>query len=307
MTALDPGKVLVHVRHAHDAGLRVEVSSQRPDLTTVLRERQADAAVQLVPLLYALCGRAQGAAARLALAAARGQAQSEVQVDAAIAAEAAREHAWRLCLDWPELLGREADKPGFAELIKVITTRQIHDWAIPDWIADLPTESAPVAALPAMDATQSLAAWPRFDAEFALHPTWQGASAETGVGARHPALAAKGVHGRILARAIELQQFLAGQANALGRTSAVQVAPGIGRALVETARGLLMHEITLDGENIAQYVVVAPTEWNFHPRGPLAQIWHGRAMVSQEETEAALRVWVMALDPCVPWTVEWAL
>lgn len=45
--------------------------------------------------------------------------------------------------------------------------------------------------------------------------------------------------------------------------------PGVGRALVETARGLLLHEITLDGDRIADYVIVAPTEWNFHPRGRL--------------------------------------
>ena len=43
-----------------------------------------------------------------------------------------------------------------------------------------------------------------------------------------------------------------------------------GRALVETARGLLMHEIVLDGDTVAEYFIVAPTEWNFHPQGPLA-------------------------------------
>ena len=45
---------------------------------------------------------------------------------------------------------------------------------------------------------------------------------------------------------------------------------------METARGLLMHEIALDGERIADYCIVAPTEWNFHPQGPLAGWLIGR-------------------------------
>jgi hypothetical protein len=45
---------------------------------------------------------------------------------------------------------------------------------------------------------------------------------------------------------------------------------------VETARGLLMHEIALDGERIADYFIVAPTEWNFHPQGPTAGWLKGR-------------------------------
>jgi hypothetical protein len=56
------------------------------------------------------------------------------------------------------------------------------------------------------------------------------------------------------------------------------LAPGVGRALVETARGLLMHEIVLDGERIADYFIVAPTEWNFHPQGPLAGWLKGGVM-----------------------------
>ncbi|MBK6630066.1 MAG: nickel-dependent hydrogenase large subunit [Betaproteobacteria bacterium] len=36
---------------------------------------------------------------------------------------------------------------------------------------------------------------------------------------------------------------------------------------METARGTLLHQVTLAGDHVAHYRIVAPTEWNFHPRG----------------------------------------
>jgi Ni,Fe-hydrogenase I large subunit len=83
------------------------------------------------------------------------------------------------------------------------------------------------------------------------------------------------------------------------------VAPGRGRALVETARGLLMHEIVLDGERIADYFIVAPTEWNFHPQGPLAGWLMGRAANDRDTVQRLAARAVAALDPCVRWELEW--
>jgi Ni,Fe-hydrogenase I large subunit len=81
--------------------------------------------------------------------------------------------------------------------------------------------------------------------------------------------------------------------------------PGHGRALVDTARGLLMHEIALDGDRIADYFIVAPTEWNFHPQGPLAGWLMGRDAVDREALTAFAARAVAALDPCVRWELEW--
>jgi coenzyme F420-reducing hydrogenase alpha subunit len=86
----------------------------------------------------------------------------------------------------------------------------------------------------------------------------------------------------------------------------VPVAPGIGRALVETARGLLMHEIVLDGDKVAEYFIVAPTEWNFHPQGPLAGLAAGGAdaLGSRGAARRGRALAVAALDPCVRWELE---
>ena len=91
--------------------------------------------------------------------------------------------------------------------------------------------------------------------------------------------------------------------------SAMPVAPGVGRALVETARGLLMHEVVLEGDRVADYRIVAPTEWNFHPQGPLSGWLIGRPCSDEADLRGFAAQAVAALDPCVRWdlTLESAL
>ena len=109
----DPGCIRIRLALEDGRVRDVEVASDRPAVASVLRGKQADAAVRLVPLLFALCGKAQGQAAELALAAARGTASAPRLVPA-IAAEAMREHLWRCLIDLPPLLGDEAFKPEFS-------------------------------------------------------------------------------------------------------------------------------------------------------------------------------------------------
>jgi Ni,Fe-hydrogenase I large subunit len=73
---------------------------------------------------------------------------------------------------------------------------------------------------------------------------------------------------------------------------------------VQTARGLLLHAARIDGERIADYRIVAPTDWNFHPDGALA-----RGLVGLEADDAGTLarragVAVVALDPCVAFRIE---
>jgi hypothetical protein len=143
---------------------------------------------------------------------------------------------------------------------------------------------------------------------FARGPQWQGRAAETGAIARRPDVAAGSAFAaRWLARLEELRDWATGieKVGAGGTASAAQAASGRGRALVETARGLLMHEIALDGERIADYFIVAPTEWNFHPQGPIAGWLKGRDAGNREALNAFAARAVAALDPCVRWELEW--
>lgn len=303
MATLDPGKVVLDL----GAG-RAAVRCRRPAAAGLLRGQPAEPAVAMIPLWFSICGKAQGAAARLALAAARGEATAPRQ-DRTVAAEATGEHLWRLLLDWPRLLVLPTE-----EALFVAARRRLLESDFPAWAAEalrpavdrvfaalagLAEPSAPAAArLPVISAEASLGFWPRLDEAFAAAPVWQGRPAETGALARLPVPPAAGpILARVQARWVETLA-------PAGGVSAVPVAPGVGRALVETARGLLMHEIRLDGDRIGDYVIVAPTEWNFHPEGTLAA-WL-RDLPPAEAASLAPRA-LLALDACVPTEVNIAV
>lgn len=318
--AIDPGCVRLRLAVADGRIGAVDVASERPAVAQVLRGRQADEAARLVPLLFALCGKAQGRAAELALAAARGE-QCPVHVDATIEAEVMREHLWRWLLDLPPLLGAVAMRDEFvaaagwvasgqrSQLAALLSGPQIG--ALCQRLGDADDVSAAAThCLPPMDAQASLAQWPQFDAGFCRLPHWQGAAAETGALARQQGrVGSEGMafSARWLARLEELRDWAGNgtRVGAGGTASAVPVTPARGRALVETARGLLMHEIALDGERIADYFIVAPTEWNFHPQGPLAGWLIGRNAADRAAANCFAARAVAALDPCVRWELEW--
>jgi hypothetical protein len=316
---IDPGCVRLRLGSAGGQIITVSVASDRPAVAQALRGRPADEAVRLVPLLFALCGKAQGRAAELALAAARGR-DCAAYIDAAIQAEVMREHLWRWLLDLPPLLGEAPLQAEFRSGAACIATGRRAELAglldAPCFanlsrrlLASADAGDAASRLLPRLDAQASLALWPQFDAGFCREPHWQGRAAETGALARRQGGAAgeTSIAARWLARLEELRDWAAGRekVGAGGTASAVQAAPGRGRALAETSRGLLMHEIALDGDCIAEYFIVAPTEWNFHPQGPLAASLTGRDAGDREALQSFAARVVAALDPCVRWELEW--
>jgi hypothetical protein len=81
---------------------------------------------------------------------------------------------------------------------------------------------------------------------------------------------------------------------------------GTGRALgfVDTARGRLFHWVEVRDGCIACYRTLAPTEWNFHPRGPLAVGLTGASAKDLAVTRRAIDLLVTAIDPCVGTQLE---
>lgn len=326
MLNLDTGRVRARLACEGDRVSAVQVSSERPDVTRLLRGCTAGQAVQRVPALFALCGRAQSRAAALALAAARGE-ECPPQLDADVQREVLREHLWRCLLDLPVLMGAAAMQQEFVsaakwvaegkrdELRKLLASPHIATLRLQLTQASEPRSPAP-RLLPPLDAKNSLAAWPRLSAEFCRLPNWRGMAAETGAIARQALIAQQAqasenptspLSTRWLARLDELRDWAAGseQVGAGGTVSAAPVASGTGRALVETARGILMHEVALDGERVSDYLIVAPTEWNFHPQGALADILPGQEAGDRNALQQQVARIVAALDPCVPFELEW--
>jgi hypothetical protein len=90
-----------------------------------------------------------------------------------------------------------------------------------------------------------------------------------------------------------------------GRPAAPGAAGGEGIGWCEMARGLLLHRVRLgvegDVDRVAECDVLAPTEWHFHPRGPVAE---ALARLPRRHGEAAARLLAAAFDPCVAVRVE---
>jgi len=148
---------------------------------------------------------------------------------------------------------------------------------------------------------------------FVQHPTWRGECAETGAWTRlrhrqqNPPdrwsawsrLSARWSEVQEIAHADHLPQdapqdpLLSSGALALGEGSAL--------AWCEMARGLLVHWLQVDASGkVVDYRVLAPTEWNFHPQGALAQ---ALAKVPSDDVRSA-RCLAAAFDACVDCRIE---
>lgn len=143
------------------------------------------------------------------------------------------------------------------------------------------------------------------DAGFDDVPHWQGEPRETGPLARmagHPLTDAvigawgRGLGARFVARLLETAAALEAFG---GRHGAVSLGDASAIAWVDTARGLLLHRVRVEGERIAAYRIVAPTEWNFHPEGAFTRGALALAAGDAARLENDVRWIVASLDPCV--------
>lgn len=140
-----------------------------------------------------------------------------------------------------------------------------------------------------------------------------GRQVETGALARHqyqPLLRALMVHdpsrccARLVARLHEMALLLLdAHTVSLGT---VPLATGQALAWVENARGLLVHQVQLDerGQQVLSYRIVAPTEWNFRPGGPLVLSLAEAAVADAAAAQDLAMRLVHSLDPCVACHIE---
>lgn len=361
----------------------VAIESTRPFLASrLLAGMGPRRAVQLVPRLYSVCGKAQGVAAARAYEAALG-------IEPAPSEQAAREflvmlgtvqeYLWRFLVDWPTALDLPASPEQFAgwykrlneaaseidvfgsgkltcsrwrklvkelaayleqevlgipvkQWLQIRTAGDLEAWCVEakastaqliqvlqrqaDWgrsPVGLMTEAGgcrgPEAVLPALMS----------DDAFASKPHRLGAPLETSALARmqnHPIIGEMlAKHGntiavRVAARLMELVKVAVGMEHVLGSPAAPrwvqgsEVDRGAGVAMVDTARGILMHFMEIESERVNRYQVVAPTEWNFHPQGAFSGGLQGIAVADSAEAAQRVKWLALALDPCVAYEME---
>ena len=150
----------------------------------------------------------------------------------------------------------------------------------------------------------------RQDTDFTRHPLWRGACAETGPWTRLNQAQPETFNTPLLrlgSRLAELVRLaLPDHPERSGaqwlRMGSLATAPREGLAWVEMARGLLIHHVQLEGEGKAAHVkschVLAPTEWNFHPDGAVAQVLE-QWPADHADLARHVNLLVCAYDPCV--------
>lgn len=157
--------------------------------------------------------------------------------------------------------------------------------------------------------------------EFIAAPEWRQAPCETGSLTRqlgHPLIGAmlpvygKGLLTRLVARLLELASIPGRLLQSLQRLTqggnespqAAVIRPGEGLGVVEAARGRLFHRVGISDGVVRQYQILAPTEWNFHPRGLVAQALQDLPCDYQSSLEQQASLFINAVDPCVGYSLE---
>lgn len=366
------GELTVRIDCADQRVRRVGVTSSRSGLPPRLVRGKAATDVQrLVPLLFSICNRAQGAAAMAAISAAQGMPASRADVARQareVMLETLQETVWRLLIDWPKAMGEAALVPPVAlvrqaanavtddgvtldallAVVDAVLAEHVYGEAADAWLAATDLQALDWwvntgATLPARllrrlrdempglglsrvalmpdatldNLTRSVLGELDLDADYVRVPRWDGRPAETGALARQAVaplvrqfLQREGQTAatRFVARLVELATLV----DLLRLRSADRLAPvrshalafGTGLGLAETARGLLLHRARVEHGLVTDYRIVAPTEWNFHPAGALAQGLHDRRAEDAGRLELEARTVVQSLDPCVACRVE---
>uniref|UniRef100_UPI000D3C8C8C hydrogenase formation protein n=1 Tax=unclassified Variovorax TaxID=663243 RepID=UPI000D3C8C8C len=349
-------------------------STRRPLAGLLLAGQPVAQAPRMLASLFTLCGHAHALCATSALAAAQGRGMPDrAAARRALQLETARDHALRICLDWPAMPLAKEVALARAGAIQA-SLHGIRAWArhgaapadaataaaaAAEWLGHL-LGAPPRAWLAAWERDRGAwlarwcaqgdgwlpallrCCWPfagdRLQAALPLRPhaspaglrallrdmaegfdaaapTWHGSCAETGTWTRlHDARATPPADAfeRLGTRIAELARLVLPDApghsgGAWLATGAVCAGRGEGLAWVEMARGLLVHRARIDGPadapRVAGYDVLAPTDWNFHPQGAVAQALEAMA-ADRVDTPARVSVLMAAYDPCVRFDVE---
>lgn len=292
------GSLIIRAAFA-EGGVHIEaVILERPAMTRLFVGQNPDAAVRLIPHLYALCAEAQRVTARAALAAAEGRSMvCDATDNRLLWLEVLHENLWRLLLDWPVACGLPAARDAFiawrSDRLGVdgtLATRRLIDetlcplvdrcWRILDDRGVAPT-------------------WPQADPAAWL-AWWQG-----GVATRPRTPPPHDIAATYLARVADVARAAA--ALDAGQPFPLLAAGGDGLGVAQsvTARGVLTHAIAVEQGRVKRYHLEAPTDACFAGREALAALLAGRRFDAAAAARIGLETAILALDPCLPYEVEW--
>jgi len=307
-------------------------------ITRLLQGRPPEQGLMLIQQLFSICSRAHMVAGSRALARARGHcpdAATQQQYEAALAAERIREAALRLFSGWGFAGDRqEAGRELLARVNRLQGTAAPAQSAASDtqalaelwqdlggdeqsrrrWIRERSAQwhgirlGPGIAALtPALEPgiEQALAA--DSDGCFCAAPALSGNCYMTGPASGLSAATdgAQYIAGVLAALFVQLDadiQWLQ-QGGAVAETGAGGSLPGSGCGWALSARGWLLHRVVLSGDRVRSWQILAPTDWNFHPRGVLYRRLLG-VRVAASQLQPLVNDLILSVDPCVSFEVS---
>ena len=333
--AMAIGSVEVFFDGAQPAGRRASLHSTRGPMVARLIEGKApsEELCRLVGMIYALCPAAQVSALRAAVAAARGESPDAGVSARLVRAETMLEHLRLFLMELPAAALVRA--PGDAQALERDISRLARDTVL----AGLPgtgdartlTQAAlcggsdprfsrlfeaaraihaeDTSAVPFLE-TESDAVRAELFASvwtegFTARPALSGGPRQTHALSRMARLM-KGLDKLPLPRLLfaRLGELACLAGGALPAPT-VQTRAEAGRAIaiVQCARGALMTAVRMEDGLIREPVIVAPTEWNFHPAGAAAHLLNTLAAGSFEAFEREARRSLLLFDACIPCSI----
>lgn len=308
-------------------GIDIHVNNGKAISVAFTPARQVDAsrlfagkpwpeAAKIGRLIFAICGNSHAIAIASAAQAAQGSKANDASLLARsilTCAEALREHASRIFMDWPQFLGEAQHVDTMLEVVRSYTALQT-SLDLDAILRGSFTDIAPVLKAAAKFAQVVRGAVHSADflvAENLIErctpnsgPTAVEADG-TVLGRRdHDArLTGTGLERRIRARLLEVDLICdwlenTGQPSPL-ELRAEKSGDYTGIAKVEVARGLLHHEIRLDGEIVADCTITAPTSANFMQGGAAEKAVLGLDSTNRTQFEWQARLALLEVDPCV--------
>ena len=192
-----------------------------------------------------------------------------------------------------------------AELIRDIFDKRWHSLGFSDYfpLGDKARKALHDKLKDAQDAT-----------DFVQQPSIDDFCLETGPLARHDEhpliedllyLYGNGLLTRMVARLVDIADALVRLGDFFNERQGLSFRRGSrGIASVEAARGLLTHRVSVDGDRITGYTILAPTEWNFHPGGVVARGLASLRSSNAEQLRQQAEFIIHAIDPCVAYDLH---
>lgn len=295
---ISAGQLRVGARFVAGRLSDLTVDLQRPSVTGLFIGQLPEVVIKTVPLLFTLCARAQRLAAQAAINAALGETPQPPESEA-LWVEMLHENLWRLLLDWPVALGLAPAREAFVawravrhEADAAERTRQLRDEILH------PLAAMCAARLAVAEEAVGECPWSALDPAPWL-AWWRGETADRPLMALPPSVLAA-YTARMREVDIAVAALASGQAFPVARLGAAGW--GVGQAM--TARGRLTHAVYIEDGRIVRYCVQAPTDGLFADFAPLRALLADRRFVTLDQARQAVDQAILALDPCLPYTLE---